>query len=153
MNRAVGHHGPTGFGVTIRTARGYPKTSPMVLTLAWMTVNLFVCEAYGTPCATDDSDDDGHRANIIRDRSYERGCGYAMGTSPYWTQDFGGGIPEGPRPVVAASHAFVDDGLTSFFLNYHDSAGGPPLSMQVIIDDIPHGYRASPDWDLSYGRR
>ena len=104
----------------------------------WMTVNLFLCEEYGRACVADGSGDDGHRANIMRVQSREIGAGYAMGSTYFWVQDFGGGIPEALPPVVAATHAFIEDGKTSFFLNYFDPDKDPPLNMQVIIDDIQY---------------
>jgi hypothetical protein len=100
----------------------------------WMIVNLFLCEAYDQPCALDHSGQDGHRANIMRAASREIGVGYAKANTTYWVQDFGGGTPEGMAPVVAASHAFITSGQTSFFLNYYDTEGGPPGQVQVVVD-------------------
>ncbi len=101
------------------------------------TVNLFLCEQYGAPCVADGSGADGHRANIMSSNYQEIGTGYAI-PSHYWTQDFGGRLPDSMPPVVAASHAFPEEGVTSFFLNYFDSAGGPPMEILVVLDYIQY---------------
>lgn len=106
--------------------------------LPWMTVNLFLCERYGSVCEPDGSGSDGHRANIMGDQLREIGTGHAWGSSDYWVQDFGGRQPDLQPPVVAASHAFFEDGVTSFFLNYFDSTGAAPMKIVVVLNYIEY---------------
>jgi hypothetical protein len=108
---------------------------------AWATVNAFLCDRYSATCAPDSPDssgEDGHRKNIMRAQYREIGTGYAQNSPDYWVQDFGGRQPDLSPPVVSASHAFLEDGVTSFFLNYHDSAGAAPRKIQLVLDNIQY---------------
>jgi hypothetical protein len=140
-NCGLQHNSCDGTLWSVRIKRYYTDSGVLSENIAYgfddplRTLNLFLCEVYGQACVADNSGSDGHRANIMRALSNEIGTGYARGSLPYWVQDFGGGIPEAPPPVAAAAHGFIDAGETSFFVNYYDPAGGPPLGVNVVIDD------------------
>lgn len=105
----------------------------------WRIVNLLLCDAVGDTCAADDQPFVviGHRVNIMFDGYTEMGSGFAIGTGAYWVQDFNGvQLPPQP-PVAAASHAMVDAGAITFYLNYYDDVGSAPLEVMVVLDGQP----------------
>lgn len=103
--------------------------------MPWETVNLFLCDGNGSVCAIDHDGQDGHRRNIMQSAFKEIGTGYAQ---RYWVQDFGGRNPEVQPPVVSASHAFLENGLTSFLLNYFDSSAAAPQEIMLVLDDVQY---------------
>jgi len=128
-------HGFYPYQVALGENVAYGFASP------WATVNAFLCDRYGSACAPDSPDAtgrDGHRKNIMSAQYMELGTGYAQGSWKYWVQDFGGRQPDSRPALVSATHAFLEDGVTSFFLNYFDSSGGAPLETLLVIDDIPY---------------
>jgi len=107
----------------------------------WATANAFLCDRYGSTCAPDSPDGsgfDGHRKNIMGPQYREIGTGYAKDSRDYWVQDFGGRQPDFRSPLVSGSHAFLEDGLTSFFLNYHESSAAAPRKILLVLDDIQY---------------
>ncbi len=106
----------------------------------WRIVNLLLCDAVGDICAADDQPFGviGHRVNIMSDGFTETGSGFAMGSGAYWVQDFNGvQLPPQP-PIAAGSHASIDAGVITFYLNYYDGAGSAPLEIMVVLDGQPH---------------
>ena len=104
----------------------------------WSVINGFLCDQQGSSCAPDKSDLDGHRANIMKAFFKEIGTGYVHKLPSineiYWVQDFGGRSFGQQPPVIAASHAFPHESVTSFFLNYYDQSGNAPQEIQLILD-------------------
>jgi hypothetical protein len=102
----------------------------------WYIVSLFLCEPTGGVCAGDEEPFSviGHRENIMSVVYSEIGCGYGQGADAYWVQDFNGvELPPQP-PVAAATHAMINAGNTTFFVNYYDAAGVPPQEIKVILE-------------------
>jgi uncharacterized protein YkwD len=78
----MSHTGPDGSDPGSRiTAAGY----------SWSTWGENIAEGYTTPEAVVNGwiNSPEHRANMLNAAFHEIGVGYAMGTSPYWVQDFG----------------------------------------------------------------
>ena len=138
------HNSCDGTSWSDRIRRFYPYSAGLGENAAygfstpWATVNALLCDRQGSVCATDSSGKDGHRKNIMRAGYRELGTGYAVKFLDYWVQDFGGRQPESQMPLVSASHAFLEDGITSFLLNYFDSAGGAPRRILLVLDDIDY---------------
>jgi hypothetical protein len=106
----------------------------------WVVVNLFLCDEYNGTCAADDQPFAviGHRVNLMSDGYTEMGSGFALGSRRYWVQDFNGGPLSAQPPVAAGSHAMVDSGETTFYLNYYDEDGSAPQNLSVIVDGQSH---------------
>lgn len=111
------------------------ETTPLGAVVQW------VFDGDSIPAA-DNSDYDGHRANIMSSSYQEMGVGYAYGSNEwyhFWTQDFGGGQSEfGYHPIVAGTHLFLSNNKTDFIANYYDSTGSAPQTAQVIIEGESH---------------
>lgn len=108
--------------------------------MPWYIVSLFLCDPVGGVCAGDDEPFSviGHRENIMSAGFSEIGCGYGQGADAYWVQDFNGvELPPQP-PVAAASHAMIDAGTTTFYLNYFDETGASPQEIRVILEGDTH---------------
>jgi hypothetical protein len=107
----------------------------------WTVLNAFLCDRYGSSCAPDGSGLDGHRANIMGAAYKEIGTGYARSYAKYWVQDFAGCLLGQQPPIVAAAHAFPDEGITSFFLNYYDETGAAPRDVSLVLDSRKYPLR------------
>ena len=106
--------------------------------MPWTTINAFLCDKYGSTCASDSPGPggyDGHRENIMNSGFREIGTGHAQETLNYWVQDFGGQSSGFQSPVVSATHAFLEIRITSFFLNYRNSNGTAPREVKLVLDD------------------
>ncbi len=115
-------------------------TSNISTPMPWHIVSLLLCDAVSNVCAADDQPYSviGHRVNIMNGSYDEIGAGFASGANAYWVQDFHAAqLPPQP-PIAAGSHAFVDAGAITFYLNYYDTAGSAPLEVMVVLDDQPH---------------
>nr|WP_320192354.1 CAP domain-containing protein [uncultured Desulfobacter sp.] len=99
------------------------------------TVNQLLCDQYGGVCVVDGSAYDGHRDNIMSGNFNEMGGGHAEGNYHYWVQDFGARDLDDFSPIVSATHYFLSENATTFFLNYYDPQDGPPAQVSVIVDD------------------
>lgn len=94
----------------------------------------------GTPAA-DNSNDDGHRQNIMSSLYEDFGPGYAYSSTRqwyhFWVQDFGGGSPPF-RAIAAGSHLYLSSQKNTFMAVFHDPDGLAPQKAQVVINGIPH---------------
>lgn len=93
--------------------------------------------------ASDSSDYDGHRRNIMAPHFTETGAGYAYDNSRqwyhFWCQDFGRRFTDAANTrIPAGSHFELNTGTISYIANYFDPSGTQPQNASVIIDGIAY---------------
>jgi hypothetical protein len=99
------------------------------------TLNQFLCDEVAGVCAADNTEESGHRNNIMNGQWREAGMGFA---SPYWwTQDFAyaAGAPASAPTLVAGSHVMTGAALR-YFVNYY-APGDVVQSVDLILDGTP----------------
>ncbi|EAL61268.1 hypothetical protein DDB_G0292288 [Dictyostelium discoideum AX4] len=114
------------------------------------TNNQLLCDKVGSICATDASDNDGHRVNIMSKSTSNLGVGhvYVKGSTygSYWTQDFTSGSCSLPdTPIYSAYHTFPSGTKPQFIAIYYNQTM-PADSIELVFVDGD-----SIDMTLTYG--
>ena len=106
-------------------------------------VDAWLCDETGGQCAADGSYQAGHRTNMLDTDLNLIGIGYMPDAfsnwgGGYWVQDLASNNPATKPPIVAACHDFLLAGKTSFLLDYRDTTGRAPASVQVVLGGVSY---------------
>ena len=141
---SFGHTSCNGTSSSTRIGSYYPGYAAIGENIAagyfdpQSAINALILDNVNNFPAADNSQNDGHRRNIMSATFTQFGNGYATGTNTYtryWTQDFGkpSGTTTVCSPIPSGSHHAIG-GEVVFLVNFYDPANATPRSANIVIN-------------------